>query len=70
MAGEQHGHGMGMAWARHTMCESTFKVQTPHYMDARGRIHDRVPATIYRRVWTLWRRQRQKRKPSLLAAKI
>jgi len=22
MAGERHGHGMGMAWTRHAMCES------------------------------------------------
>jgi hypothetical protein len=24
MLGEQHGHGMGTAWARHGMCELTF----------------------------------------------
>jgi len=24
MAGEQHGNGMGAAWARHAMCESAF----------------------------------------------
>jgi hypothetical protein len=25
MAGEQHGNGMGAAWARHGMCELSFK---------------------------------------------
>jgi hypothetical protein len=25
MAGEQHGNGMGTAWARHVMCESALK---------------------------------------------
>jgi hypothetical protein len=25
MAGERHGYGMGMAWARHAMCESALR---------------------------------------------
>jgi hypothetical protein len=29
MTGEQHGHGMGAAWARHAMCESAFNLQQP-----------------------------------------
>jgi hypothetical protein len=30
MAGEEHGNGMGKAWARHAMCESAFSVKNLH----------------------------------------